>query len=472
MADDITVDNGTLTDYIVSADDASGALVQRVKLAASADGSAAHIPADATDGLLVNLGANNDVVISDGGNVISVDNGGTFAVQVDGSALTSLQLIDDIVYTDDTSTHATGTSKGVGMMAAATPTDGSVNANDIGMVAMTTDRKLHVAVQDALPAGSNAVGKLAANDGVDIGDVTVNNASGASAVNIQDGGNSITVDYATTGAGTATGALRVELPTNGTGVIATVGAVTAITNALPAGTNAIGKLAANSGVDIGDTDVTSIIAGTGATNLGKAEDAVAGSGDTGVFALAVRRDTPTSSAAAGDYHELEVDSSGRLFVRSSPLIAEINASLTSSTSPAYSVNDCVGGVITFSSVAAAAGRPFSIQNIIITDKGVSAPSLELHLFQVSPTMAGADNAAFDMTDANMLVGLPKLVVEFNRWYKTASNEWAMGSVLGGGSFAELLTGATANFFGVLVTRTIFTGANTTDFRIDMVVEQY
>ena len=44
--------------------------------------------------------------------------------------------------------------------------------------------------------------------------------------------------------------------------VTTVGAVTSLTNALPAGTNAIGKLAANSGVDIGDVDVTSISAGT------------------------------------------------------------------------------------------------------------------------------------------------------------------------------------------------------------------
>lgn len=36
--------------------------------------------------------------------------------------------------------------------------------------------------------------KNEANSGVDIGDVTINNAAGASAVNIQDGGNSITVD--------------------------------------------------------------------------------------------------------------------------------------------------------------------------------------------------------------------------------------------------------------------------------------
>lgn len=45
-----------------------------------------------------------------------------------------------------------------------------------------------------LGAGSASVGTLGANSGVDIGDVTVNNASGANAVNIQDGGNSITVD--------------------------------------------------------------------------------------------------------------------------------------------------------------------------------------------------------------------------------------------------------------------------------------
>lgn len=42
-----------------------------------------------------------------------------------------------------------------------------------------------------------------ANSGVDIGDVTINNASGGSAVNIQDGGNSITVDGSVTANPTA-----------------------------------------------------------------------------------------------------------------------------------------------------------------------------------------------------------------------------------------------------------------------------
>lgn len=113
----------------------------------------------------------------------AVTNAGTFVVQENGAALTSLQLIDDTIFTDDTSTHSTGSTKGVGFMAAATPTDGSVNANDIGMVAMTTDRKLHVSVQDSLPAGTAAIGKLAANSGVDIGDVDVTSiATGTNAI--------------------------------------------------------------------------------------------------------------------------------------------------------------------------------------------------------------------------------------------------------------------------------------------------
>ena len=56
MADDPTIDNGSLTDYDVSADFTGTAYVQRVKLTYSADGSDTHVPADA-DGLLVNTGA-------------------------------------------------------------------------------------------------------------------------------------------------------------------------------------------------------------------------------------------------------------------------------------------------------------------------------------------------------------------------------------------------------------------------------
>jgi len=116
---------------------------------------------------------------------------------------------------------------------------------------------------EALPAGTNAIGKLAANSGVDIGDVT-----------------------------------------------------------LTAGTAAIGKLAANTGVDIGDVDVTSIIPLTGATNLGKARDVTCGANDVGVMALAVRDDTLTTlTPADGDYAPLRVGSTGKLHVTDANITA-------------------------------------------------------------------------------------------------------------------------------------------------------
>jgi len=65
-----------------------------------------------------------------------------------------------------------------------------------------------------------------ANSGVDIGDVTINNASGASAVNIQDGGNSITVD------GTITANAGTNLNTSALALEATQSAGNVLTGAV------------------------------------------------------------------------------------------------------------------------------------------------------------------------------------------------------------------------------------------------
>lgn len=105
-------------------------------------------------------------------------------------------------------------------------------------------------------------------------------------------------------------------------VDATNGLSVTVVGALPAGTAAIGKLAANSGVDIGDTDVTSLIPGTGATNLGKAEDVAHVSGDVGVMALAVRDDTlNVKSGTEDDYEPLHTDANGALWVHPTDSIA-------------------------------------------------------------------------------------------------------------------------------------------------------
>lgn len=136
------------------------------------------------------------------------------------------------------------------------------------------------------------------------------------------------------GNGAAATAQRVTLANDSTGIIATVGAVTAITNALPAGTNAIGKLSANGGVIIGDVNVVSDIPGVAATSLGKAEDAAHTTGDTGVFALGVRNDTLASTTnTTADYTQLSTDQAGIVITAGAPRTLKANqvTTITSST---------------------------------------------------------------------------------------------------------------------------------------------
>lgn len=64
----------------------------------------------ATVTALTTLGTITNVVhVDDNASSLTVDNGGTFVVQVNGSALTSLQLIDDLVLAED-GVHASGES--------------------------------------------------------------------------------------------------------------------------------------------------------------------------------------------------------------------------------------------------------------------------------------------------------------------------------------------------------------------------
>lgn len=107
------------------------------------------------------------------------------------------------------------------------PISGTVTATptgtqDVRLVATTITQPIS-AVSLPLPSGAST-SALQTQPGVDIGDVTVNNAAGASAVNIQDGGNSITVDGSVTAnAGTNLNTSALLLDATFTGRINTQG---------------------------------------------------------------------------------------------------------------------------------------------------------------------------------------------------------------------------------------------------------
>lgn len=213
---------------------------------------------------------------------------------------------------------------------------------DQGTPAATADR-WPVQVTDgtdlALVTAAGELNVIAtAQPGVDIGDVTVNNASGASAVNIQDGGNSLTID------GSITSILTSVTPGTGSAHLGKQESTGGATGVLMLGEKSPGS-ATYSAPTVEDFDsvsanqmavhvtnptlaISGIIPGTSATSLGKAEDTAAASGDVGVVLLAQRHDAFTSTVSANeDYSTLHVNSVGQLKVSDAGLSALSDGSL-------------------------------------------------------------------------------------------------------------------------------------------------
>jgi len=140
--------------------------------------------------------------------------------------------------------------------------------------------------------------------------------------------------------------------------------------ALPAGTNAIGKLAANSGVDIGDVDVTSISAGE--NHLGEV------GGKTAVRSVTLSTDT--SAYASGD------------------LIAD-----TQQIDGFFRKADGTG----------------VINSINIIDEDAQGVALYI-IFMSTSTSLGTENSAPNISDANLTAGFQGIVSVATTDYVTVS----------------------------------------------------
>lgn len=149
--------------------------------------------------------------------------------------------------------------------------DAAAAANPVGTA-------LNLIRADTLGALTTTDGDNVAARGTDKGELYVKHVD---AIPVTDNGGALTVDgtVAVTGVSTAANQTTIIGHLDGVeGLLTTIDGDTGtlaaavsgtemqvdVVAALPAGTNAIGKLAANSGVDIGDVDVTSISAGSNA----------------------------------------------------------------------------------------------------------------------------------------------------------------------------------------------------------------
>lgn len=125
------------------------------------------------------------------------------AVQSGTWNIGTVSTITNVVHVDDNGGSLTidgtvaATQSGTWVLGANSGVDiGDVTINNAsgGAAVNIQDGGNTITVDGTVAATQSGTWVLGANSGVDIGDVTINNAAGASAVNIQDGGNSITVD--------------------------------------------------------------------------------------------------------------------------------------------------------------------------------------------------------------------------------------------------------------------------------------
>lgn len=287
-------------------------------------------PGNATDGALVNLGSNNDVSATQSGtwnigtvttvtsvtNPVTVTDGaGALNVIVDSGSITAnagTNLNTSALALESGGNLATiagavaGSEMQVDVVSSALPSGASTSAKQPALGAAGTASTDVITVQGiagmtpllaTVSDGSGALnvivdsGTLTAvtsiTDPVTIGAFPDNEPINVAQMN----GTAVTMGNGASG----TGVQRVTLANDSTGVLATVSNVATIG--------------------------TSVTPGTAAANLGKAEDAVHGSGDTGVAVWAVQRNTPTTTAADGDYVPPITDANQRLWVSGTGLTA-------------------------------------------------------------------------------------------------------------------------------------------------------
>ena len=167
----------------------------------------------------------------------------------------------------------------------------------------------------------------------------------------------------------------------------------------------------------------SVVPGVAATNLGKAEDAVAVSGDTGVAVWGVRRDIPASNVnAAGDYAEIGVSGNGAVWATNVPTAAQVG----------YTLSRVVSAATTnATSVKASAGQ---VYGLVLCNNVASAKFVKLYNKASAPTV-GTDVPVMTITvPANQTV-----IVELEKGIK-----FGTGIALAiTGAYADADTTATA-----------------------------
>lgn len=184
-----------------------------------------------------------------------------------------------------------------------------------------------------------------------------------------------------------------------------------------------------------------IIAGGGASSPNKTEDAAASSGDTGTAVMGIQTASPADAASAGDYAFLQMKD-GRLWVRQ---LDGLSASATFTPAATSHVGgDCHGAAGTFA-LSAPSGSVFCITDVSLEIDGATIETTvwTLHLYNVTPPSAVADDGAFDLPSGDRAsylgsISIPQVVdLGATLYIKTSSANLATVKLAGTSLFGYL-----------------------------------
>lgn len=344
-------------------------LIRKDTLAAITDADGDNVAARGTNKGELYVKHVDAIPITDNGGSVTVDNGGTFAVQADTELTTA-----DLDTGAGTDTRAVvglvyAASGGAVLVSAANPLPvtgggGTQYTEDVAATADPVGTALNLIRKDTLAAVTDADGDNLAARGTNKGELYVKHVD---AIPVTDNGGSLTIDATSLPlpTGAATEATLSTFSTNtGNQLGLTIDALNDIAFALKTDDNAYtpatnfvmtagfwAKDSSPDSVDEGDAGIARMslnrnqyiqirdgagnergaavtagnalqVAEVGAAltslqlidNLVLLEDDAAVGGDAGIQVLAVRQATPTSRAGSGDWHSLEVDANGALWV--------------------------------------------------------------------------------------------------------------------------------------------------------------
>ena len=173
---------------------------------------------------------------------------------------------------------------------------------------------------------------------------------------------------------------------------------------------------------------------------------------------------PSTMSADGDVQTPWLTREGAQVV--APNIVELGPFTPTIDTAVYADGDRLGSVVTLTNMALRNGGSGMIVGGRLVDDAASNFSVELWLFGASPTMVGADNAAFDITDANIATAVYKGTLDFwsaNTKLVSTSNRVTQATWLGGvPAMPYTCESSTTSLYGILKARGAYDAAATDD----------